>query len=61
EAMKKHQAEITVREVLVELNEPLFQEKTKNLYLQLARVRGKNKFESKKMEFRIHFFEGNIV
>lgn len=44
EAMKKHQAEITVREALVELNEPLFQEKTKDLYLQLARVRSRDKF-----------------
>ncbi|MEO6589836.1 MAG: DUF5694 domain-containing protein [Pyrinomonadaceae bacterium] len=44
EAMKKHQAEISVREALTELNEPLLQEKTKALYLQLARVRGKDKF-----------------
>lgn len=44
QAMQKHHAEITVREALAELNEPLFQEQTKDLYLQMARVRGKDKF-----------------
>jgi hypothetical protein len=44
QAMQKHHGEITVREALAELNEPLFQERTKDLYLQLARVRSKDKF-----------------
>lgn len=44
QAMQKHQAQITVREALSELNEPLLQEKTKDFYLQMARVRSKDKF-----------------
>lgn len=44
EAMQKRQAQMTVREALVELNEPQLQDRTKDFYLQLARVRSKDKF-----------------
>lgn len=44
QAMMKRQAEGTVREALIELNEPLLQERTKEFYMQMARVRNKEKF-----------------
>jgi hypothetical protein len=44
QAMQTRQAQMTVREALIELNEPLLQERTKDLYLQMARVRSKDKF-----------------
>lgn len=44
EAMQKRQAQETVREALAELNEPALQVRTKDFYLQMSRVRSKDKF-----------------
>jgi hypothetical protein len=44
EAMQKRQAQATVREALAELNEPALQDRTKDFYLQMSRVRSKDKF-----------------
>jgi len=44
EAMQKRQAQMTVRDALAELNEPAMQDRTKEFYLQMARVRSKDKF-----------------
>ncbi|HRH43908.1 MAG TPA: DUF5694 domain-containing protein [Pyrinomonadaceae bacterium] len=44
QAMQNRQAQMTVRDTLVELNQPLLQEQTKEFYLQMARVRSKDKF-----------------
>ena len=43
-AMQKRQGEATVREALLELNEPAMQDRTKDFYLQMARVRSKENF-----------------
>ncbi len=42
--MQKRHAQITVREALSELNEPELQNRTRDYYLQLNRVRSKDKF-----------------
>lgn len=42
--MQQRHAQISVREALSELNEPQLQERTRDLYLQLNRVRTKDKF-----------------
>lgn len=44
EAMQRRQAQETVREALAELNEPALQDRTKDFYLQMSRVRSKDKF-----------------
>lgn len=44
EAMQTRHAQITVREALIELNEPRWQDETRALYLQLARVRNQEKY-----------------
>lgn len=43
-AMQERQARGTVREALVEMNEPQLQERTKDFYLLMTRVRSKEKF-----------------
>ncbi len=42
--MQKRHGQMTVREALIELNEPHWQERTRDFYLQLARVRSKEKY-----------------
>lgn len=44
QAMLKRHAAISVREAFVELNEPILAERMKEFYLQMARVRSKDKF-----------------
>lgn len=44
QTMQTRHGQISVREALTELNEPLFQERLKDFYLQMARVRSKEKF-----------------
>lgn len=44
EEMQKRHAQISVREALTELNEPVLQDRTRDYYLQLVNVRNKDKF-----------------
>jgi len=43
-AMQKREAQMTVLDALIELNEPALQTRTREFYLQLARVRSKDGF-----------------
>lgn len=44
EAMQKRHGQITVREALLELNRPDWQDTTRDIYLQISRVRSKDKY-----------------
>ncbi|HUE81167.1 MAG TPA: DUF5694 domain-containing protein [Pyrinomonadaceae bacterium] len=44
EAMQKRHGQISIREALVELNRPEWQDQTRDLYLQISRVRSKDKY-----------------
>lgn len=45
QAMQKRHESMSVRDVLVEMNEPVLQDKTRDLYMQFLRVKSKDKFE----------------
>lgn len=44
QAMQKRHESMPVLDVLIEMNEPKLQDRTRDLYLQLLRVKGKNNF-----------------